>query len=318
MQGEVLRIVEAIHRDRAIDKELIFQGIESALQSAAKKKYRDDSDLLITINRENGQIHASTEDGEEVAPPDFGRIAAQTAKQLIIQKIREAERDVIFTDFIHKKKSIVTGSVHRYENHNLIVNLGKSEGILPPHEQVESEHYHPGDRVRAYLLDVKKVAHRVKLILSRTHPNFIRKLFELEVPEIVQGIIEVNNVVREAGYRTKIAVHSKDEKVDCVGACVGVQGRRIKNIIDELGGEKIDIIRWDDDPEVFIANALKPAGVSHIVLEEDKRKAKVFVEESQQPLAIGKEGQNVRLAAKLCKWDIDIISKSYSQPKTDA
>lgn len=310
MQGDVLRLVETIHKNKAIDKEIIFQGIESALQSAARKKYRSSSDVIIHIDRKNGDIIASSKDGDKLEPPEFGRIAAQTAKQLIIQKIREAERDVIHTEFIHKKRSIVTGYVQRYEHKNLIVNLGKTEGVLPPREQILGEYYRPGDRIRAYLLDVKKISHRVKLILSRTHPNFIRKLFELEVPEITQGIIEVLNVVREAGYRTKIAVVSKDDKVDCVGACVGVRGSRIKNIIDELGGEKIDIIPWDSSPEIFIANALKPAEIEKIFLEPDKKKARVVVQDSQQPLAIGKEGQNVRLAAKLCKWDIDIIPQA--------
>lgn len=308
-KDDILRLVDTIHKNKAIDKEIIFQGIESALQSTARKKYSSSFDVVIQIDRDNGKIIA-LEDGQEVDPPEFGRIAAQAAKQLILQKIREAERDVIHTEFIHKKRSIVTGHVQRYENKNLIVSLGKAEGVIPPREQIIGEYYRPGDRIRTYLLDVKKIAHRVKLVLSRTHPNFIRTLFELEVPEITQNIIEILNVVREAGCRTKISVVSKEEKVDCVGACVGVRGSRIKNIIDELGGEKIDIIPWDEDPEIFISNALKPAEILDISLEVNKKRAKVVVQDSQQPLAIGKEGQNVRLAAKLCKWDIDIVAES--------
>ena len=315
MQAEVLRLVEAIHREKEIDKEIIFQALEAALQSAAKKKYRNSNDVVISIDRETGEVSAFTKDGEEVAPPDFGRIAAQAAKQLIIQKIREAERDVIYVEFEHKKREIVTGHVLRYEHGGLIVNLGKAEGVLPQQEQVVGEYYHPGDRIRAYLLEVKKIAHRVKIILSRTHPNFIRKLFELEVPEIAQEIIEINSLVREAGYRTKIAVSSQDNNIDCVGACIGVRGARIRNIIEELGGEKIDVIRWDTSPEVLISNALKPAEISRIILEKDRKRAKVFVNESQQPLAIGKDGQNVRLAARLCKWDIDIVPETTVSEK---
>lgn len=308
MQGEVLRIVEALHREKEIDKETIFKGVEAALQTAAKKIYRND--VTIAIDRNSGKISAFTPDGQELAPPDFGRIGAQAAKQLIIQKIREAERDVIYEEFALDKFQIVNGCVLRYDRGDLIVNLSKAQGVLPIHEQVTGETYYPGDRIRVYLLDVKKIGQRVKIILSRSHPNFVRKLFELEVPEIAQKIIEINSLVREAGFRTKIAVSSQDSKVECIGACIGVRGARIKNILDELGGEKIDIIRWDSSPEILIRNALKPAEVVHIMLEHDKRRAKVFVNADQQPLAIGKDGQNVRLASRLCKWEIDILSEN--------
>lgn len=308
MQGDILKIVEAIHQEKEIDKEIIFRGIESALQSVAKKIYKDVGEVIIKIDRANGNIAAATEDGKPLESPDFGRIGAQAAKQLIIQKIREAERDVVYQEFDLKKRHILTGHVLRHEHGAVIVNLGKIEGILPAQEQVAGEYYYPGDRIRAYLLEVKKMPQRVKIILSRTHPNFIRKLFELEVPEIAQGIININSLVRESGYRTKIAVSSEDTKIDCVGACIGVRGARIRNILEELGGEKIDIIRWDTEPEILIENALKPAEISRIVLESDKKRAKVFVSESQQPLAIGKDGQNVRLASRLCKWEIDILS----------
>ena len=308
MQGDMLKIVEAIHQEKEIEKEIIFQGIESALQVVAKKIYKNEECVNILIDRTTGQITASSEDGQELAPPDFGRIGAQAAKQLIIQKIREAERDVIYTEFDEKKRQILTGYVLRHEHGALVINLGKTEGILPPQEQIHGEAYYPGDRIRGYLLDVKKLSQRVKVILSRTHPNFIRKLFELEVPEIDQGILTINSLVREAGYRTKIAVSSEDSKIDCVGACIGVRGARIRNILEELGGEKIDIIRWDTSPEVLIRNALKPAEISRITLDHERKRATVFVSESQQPLAIGKDGQNVRLASRLCKWEIDILT----------
>ena len=310
MPSEILRIVDAIHREKDIEKEIIFQGIETALQAAARKRYHGPNDIVVKIDRDSGEIFVIDQDGTKLLPPDLGRIAAQAGKQAIIQKIREAERDVIYEEFYKKKRTIVTGYVHRYESRALIINIGRIEGVVPPQEQVRGENYQPGDRIRAYLLEVRKNGSRVKVILSRSHPNFIRKLFELEVPEIEQGIIEINQLVREAGYRTKIAVSSQDDRVDCVGACVGVRGARIRNIIEELSGEKIDIVRWDASPEVLIRNALKPADISYIILEKNKKRAKVIVTKSQQPLAIGKEGQNVRLASKLCRWDIDIVSEN--------
>lgn len=310
MPSEVLRIVEALHKEKDIDKEVIFLGIESAIISASRKKYKNMSDIVISIDRMTGEIVVMTKEGEKLAPPDLGRIAAQAGKQAIIQKIREAEQDTVYEEFTKKKRTIVTGAVHRYENNAIIVNVGKIEATLPVQEQIPGDRYQPGDRIKTYVLDVKKVGQRVKIILSRTHPNFIRKLFELEVPEIEQGTIQINQIVREAGYRTKIAVSSQDKKVDSVGACVGVRGARIRSIIEELGGEKIDIIRWDESPENLIRNALKPAEISSILLDDANKRAKVFVTESQQPLAIGKDGQNVRLASKLCKWDLDITSES--------
>jgi len=238
----------------------------------------------------------------------FSRIAAQTAKQVILQKIREAERDVIYTDFEGKKHDVVAGSVLRYDGPNVIVGLGKSEGILPKREQVPDEVYNIGDRIRTYVLDVRKVGQRVRIILSRAHPDFIRRLFELEVPELAERIIEIKGLVREAGYRTKIAVVSVDQRVDCVGACVGVRGSRIRTIIEELGGEKIDIIRWSDSPEVLLMHALKPAAINQIQLDQIVGKARVIVEEDQLSLAIGRRGQNVRLASRLSGWEIDILS----------
>ncbi len=312
MQSEILRIVEALHREKEIDKEVIFQGIESAILLASRKKYRNIAEIVVSIDRTTGEIHLTTQEGEKLTPPDLGRVAAQAGKQVITQKIRKAEQDTIYNEFLSKKKTIVTGTVHHYENNAIIVNIGKAEGVLSTQEQIYGEQYQPGDRIRSYLLDIKKIGSRVKIMLSRTHPNFIRKLFELEVPEIEQGFIQINQIVREPGYRTKIAVSSKDPKIDCVGACIGVRGARIRNIIEELGNERIDIIRWDDSPEILIKNSLKPAEISSIILDQTTKKAQVFVTESQQALAIGKEGQNVRLAAKLCKWDIDIITQKQN------
>ncbi|MHC4778675.1 MAG: transcription termination factor NusA [Planctomycetota bacterium] len=308
MNGELLRIVDAIHRDKAIDKEVIFIGIEQALLSAARKRFGQEEDLIIEIDRETGGISATAE-GKEIDPIELGRIAAQTAKQVIIQKIREAERDVIYTDYETRRKDIVHGSVSRIEGPNIIVNLGKAEAILPKKEQVPEELYNVGDRLRVFIVDVKKISQKVKIIVSRSHPELVRRLFELEVPEIADGIIVIQNLVREAGYRTKIAVISTDPKVDSVGACVGVRGSRIKSIIDELSGEKIDIIRWSEASDTLIANALKPAQIRNIELDDMNGRATVIVDEDQLSLAIGKRGQNVRLASRLAKWEIDIMTE---------
>jgi N utilization substance protein A len=308
MNGELLRVIDAIHRDKAIDKEVIFEGIESALLSAARKRFGQLEDLVIEIDRSTGEIRAQAE-GEDLDPIELGRIAAQTAKQVIIQKIREAERDVIFCDYETRRKDIIHGTVARIEGPNVIVNLGKAEAILPKKEQIPDEPYNVGDRLRLFIVDVKKISQKVKIIVSRSHPELIRRLFEIEVPEIGDGIIEIINLVREAGYRTKIAVLSSDPKVDSVGACVGVRGSRIKSIIDELGGEKIDIIRHSDSSETLIANALKPAQIRHIELDEMNVRATVVVDEDQLSLAIGKRGQNVRLAARLAQWEIDIMTE---------
>ncbi|HHT9132925.1 MAG TPA: transcription termination factor NusA, partial [Candidatus Tripitaka californicus] len=252
-----------------------------------------------------------------IDPAELGRISAHTAKQIMTQKIREAERDVICEEFLPKKGTLVTGIVQRMEGPNVMAMLGKAEALLPKSEQIPGEVYRPGERLRAILLDVSKVGQRVRIILSRNHPDFIRKLFELEVPEIAEGIIKIKTIAREAGYRTKIAVISEAPQVDCVGACVGVRGTRIKNIVDELGGEKIDIIRWDEAPEALIPNTLKPAEITGIVLSPETKQATVVVPEDQLSLAIGKRGQNVRLASRLTGWDIDILTEQeYSQRGT--
>ena len=304
----LLRLVDMLHKDKDIDKDIVFQGIESALESATKKHLKTEEQISIKIDRETGDIVAIQGD-HEVELADLGRITAQTAKQVIIQKIREAERDVIFEEFSSRKGTIVSGSVQRFEGSNIVVNLSKIEGYLPKGEQISNEHYHTGERIRSLIFDVKKLGNKVKILLSRTHPRFVRQLFELEVPEIMERTIEIKGLVREAGFRTKIAVFSEDPNIDCVGACVGVRGTRIKNIVDELNGEKIDIIRWDDDTEIFIPNTLKPAEVTGILLSPENQVATVVVPNDQLSLAIGKRGQNVRLASKLAGWDIDIITE---------
>lgn len=313
MEGaELLRIIDAIHREKDIDKEALFEGIETALLTAARKQYGTTGEINVAIDRETGDMRAyeDTPDGQVTIPLDLGRIAAQTAKQVIIQRIREAERDVIYDDYHKHLHSILTGTVQRYEGGTLIVNLGKTEGILPKTEQVRSEDYRVGDRIRAFVLDLKKAGQKVKIILSRTHPDFVAKLFALEVPEMAEGLIEVRALVREAGYKTKMAVQSIDGKIDAIGACVGVRGTRIKNVLDELKGEKVDVIRWSDVTEELIANALKPAQVNRIELDSENMRAKVAVDDEQLSLAIGRRGQNVRLAAKLCKWDISILTET--------
>ncbi len=316
MQGaELLRIIDAIHREKDIDREALFEGIELALLTAARRQYGMEGELNVKIDRDTGDLAAyqETPEGQVEIPLDLGRIAAQTAKQVIIQKIREAERDVVFDEYQSRLHTNVTGSVQRFEGGTIIANLGKTEAILPKTEQVRGENYRVGDRIRAFVMDIKKLGQKVKIVLSRSHPDFIRKLFELEVPELAEGLIEVKTLVREAGYKTKMAVQSLDGKVDGIGACVGVRGTRIKNVIDELNGEKIDVIRWSDQSDELIGNALKPAQVNAIALDPENMRAKVVVDDDQLSLAIGRRGQNVRLAAKLCKWDISIVTESEFQ-----
>jgi N utilization substance protein A len=305
----LLRLVDSLHRDKEIAKDVVFQGIEAALTTAARKHFKSPNAISIRIDRNTGEIIAMEGD-HKIDPSELGRITAQTAKQVIIQKIREAERDVIYEDFFSRKGSIVSGAIQRFEGPTIVVNLGKTEGFLHKSDQILDEHYNTGERIRAIVLDVKKVGTRVKIFLSRAHPDFVCRLFELEVPEIAEGVIEIKSLAREPGYRTKIAVFSSDSNVDCVGACVGVRGSRIKNIVDELNGEKIDIIRWSDEPEILLPNALKPAEVSGIILSAENQVATIVVPNDQLSLAIGKKGQNVRLASRLTSWDIDIITES--------
>ncbi len=310
-----MRIVENIAGDKNIDKESIFVDLEEAMISAARKHFADpDSNIVVNIDRSTGEITASR-DEVLIDIKQLGRIPAQTAKQVIIQKIRADERDSIYAEFVQRKGEIISGTVVRYESGTLIVNLDRwTEGFMPKGEQLMGQTHRVSERVRCLILDVKETSSQVKIILSRTHPDFIRRLFALEVPEISEKIIEIRALAREAGYRTKVAVTSFDEKVDPVGACVGVRGSRIKNIVDELGGEKIDIVRWNESSQVLVSNALMPAKVSEIALCFELGRATVVVDEEQLSLAIGKHGQNVRLAARLTGWDIDILTpEEYNQ-----
>jgi N utilization substance protein A len=309
MNQELLRIVENIARDKNIDKESIFVDLEEAMVSAARKHFAEpESDIVVNIDRSTGEITAF-KDEVQIDIKQLGRIPAQTAKQVIIQKIRADERSSIYAEFVQRKGEIISGTVVRYESGALIVNLDRwTEGFMPKGEQIMGQTHRVGERVRCLILDVKETSNQVKIILSRTHPDFIRRLFGLEVPEISENIIEIRALAREAGYRTKVAVVSFDEKVDPVGACVGVRGSRIKNIVDELGGEKIDIVRWNESSQVLVSNALMPAKVSEIALCFELGRATVVVDEEQLSLAIGKHGQNVRLAARLTGWDIDILT----------
>lgn len=302
----LLRQIEAIQRDKNIDREVLFQGIESALASVAKKRLRTKSMPVVHIDRETGEIRAF--DGEEeIDPEELGRIAAQTAKQIIVQKIREAERDAIMHDLGAKKGEIITGSVLRHERGHIIVGLGRTEAILPKNEQIPGDTYRRGEHMRALLVEVKRTDTGVTAVLSRSHPDFVRHLFSIEVPEVREGIVEIKAIAREPGRRTKIAVHSTGPGIDPVGACVGIRGTRIKSIVEELNGEKIDVIRWSDNRQELIANALKPAEVAAIEYFAEEKKAVVHVTKDQLSLALGKKGQNVRLASKLSKCTIDIV-----------
>lgn len=309
MNEELLNILEHIEKEKGINRELLFAAIQSALVSAARKIVgKDVEDISVDIDRKTGAIKVISE-GKEIKSEEFGRVAAQTAKQVIIQKIREAERDVIYGDFHERIFTLSTGSVHRFDKNNVIVDLGKAEAILLRKEMCLKDNFKQGDRVRALILDVKKTTKGPQIILSRTHPMFVKRLFELEVPEIDEGIVEIRGIAREAGDRTKLAVYSKEEKVDSVGACVGMRGQRVKDIVRELGGERIDIIRWNEDIREYIKGALSPAQISNIEIDKENRRATVIVEDDQLSLAIGRQGQNVRLASKLTGWNIDIRSK---------
>jgi len=309
---DLLRMIDVLHRERDIPKEILFRGLEDAVAAAVRKRLGVGEDLVVTIDRITGEIGVEDDEGEyEFELSELGRIAAQACKQTFLQKVREAERDVLFDEYETRVGSLINGTVQRFDNDNLVINLGRTEAYLPREERVRGETFSPGDRIRAIVLEVRKDGPRVKIIVSRTHPDLVRRLFELEVPEIADEIIEIKRVVREPGYRTKMAVISQDPKIDCIGACVGVRGSRIKAVIDELRGERIDIIRWSDSLETLIMNGLKPAVIhlDNIYADVDRHQAIVVVDEDQQSLAIGKKGQNVRLASRLCGWDIDIKTR---------
>src|SRR5262249_51267320 len=283
--ADVLRLVDLMHREKNIPKEIIFGSIEAAVQLATQKHYGEEEDVIVAIDRDSGVIEARK--GEEVIDPEvLGRIAAKSAKQVMIQKLREAESDSIFNEYAAQKGDLVTATVQRFENGAATLTLGKSEAFLPRSEQIPGETHHVGERVKAVILDVRKAGHRVKIILSRNHPDFVRRLFEQEIPEIADRTLEIKAVAREAGYRSKVAVSSIDMKVDCVGACVGVRGSRIKNIVEELGGvERIDIVRWNDSLQVLIPNALQPATIEEVFLYPRLERAVVLVKEDQLSLA---------------------------------
>ncbi|OGW53807.1 MAG: transcription termination/antitermination protein NusA [Nitrospirae bacterium RIFCSPLOW2_12_42_9] len=346
MNRELINVIEQISREKGIDSNTIIGAVKSALQTAAKKCFGGSDNIQVEIDSKSGEIQvilikkivekvtnpkeeiefeeakkldSEAELGDEIGAlievGDFGRIAAQTAKQVIFQKVREAEWDTVYKDFIDRQGDIVHGVILGQESRNYIVDLGKTEALLPYKEQIPRETFRRGDRIRAYLCEVKPSAKGPQLILTRTHPEFIRKLFAIEVPEIYEKIVEIKNVVREPGDRTKISVLSKDPSVDPVGACVGMKGSRVQAVVRELKGEKIDIIPWSEDPRVFIAESLSPAVVERVGINEEEKSALVVVSDQQLSLAIGKKGQNVRLAAKLTNWKIDIINESEYDAK---
>lgn len=308
---EMMRIIDSIARDRNVERDVLISDLEQAMVSAARKYYNslDTTEFECVIDRVSG-VMSLTRHGEPLDMPieQFGRIAAQTFKQVMIQKFREDERASLYDQFSKRVGEIVTCTVQRYEGGSLVCTIDRAEAFMPRSEQIPGEQFHPGDRVRCMILDVRDAGSQVKIVLSRAHPDFIRRLFEVEVPEVSERIIEIKAMAREAGYRTKVAVSSIDSKVDAVGACVGVRGTRIKNIVDELNGEKIDIVRWNDSSQILIQNSLKPAEVVEISLCFELGRATVVVDETQLSLAIGKRGQNVRLAARLTGWDIDILT----------
>lgn len=341
MNYEFIEALEQIGKEKGISKDILFEAIEAALISAYKRNFNAAPNVKVQIDRDTSQIKVFSrltvveevkdpqleislieardcnpryELGDiveiEVTPRNFGRIAAQTAKQVVIQRIREAEREIIYKDFVDREDDIVTGIVQRTDQKNVIIDLGKTEAILAPSEQMSNEAYKQGSRIKTYVVEVKKTTKGPQIMVSRTHPGLLKRLFELEVPEIYDGTVEIKAAAREAGQRSKVAVYSKNEEVDPVGACVGPKGIRVQAIVNELKGEKIDIIKWSEDSKEFVSNALSPAKVTLVEIKEDEKISNVVVPDYQLSLAIGKEGQNARLAAKLTGWKIDISSES--------
>jgi N utilization substance protein A len=309
MNQELIRIVDGIARDKNIERDQIYTDIEQAIASGLRKQFNteDASEFAVAVDRTTGDISA-TRQGAPIPLAVVGRIGAQTVKQVMIQLIRQDERGSIYEEFKDRVGTIITGTIARFEGGTMIINLGRAEGIMPRSEQIPGEAHQVGERIQALIMEVRDTLNAVKIILSRSHPELIRRLFEREVPEVGERTIEIKALAREPGHRTKIAVSSIDSKVDAVGACVGVRGSRIKNIVDELGGEKIDIVRWNESSQILIANALKPAEVTEVSLCFELGRATVVVNEDQLSLAIGKRGQNVRLAARLTGWDVDILT----------
>ncbi len=306
---DILRYVDSLHREKNIDKELVFVAIESALQTAAKRQYGEDADIIVQLDRDNGKI-AATLEGEPLGDDQIGRIGAQTAKQVIIQKVKEAERDALMLEYREQIGEIVSGIIGRADGGVATVNLGNVEAILPRSEQIPGESLHAGERVRAVVFEVRATGNRVRVVLSRTRPQLVQRLFEQEIPEIGEEIISIRSISREPGYRSKVAVSSVDSQVDPIAVCVGYRGSRIKAVREELAGEHIDVVRYSDDPEILIPNALQPAEVEQVLLCDMIGRAIVLVKEDQLSLAIGRRGQNVRLGSKLCGWDIEIMTGS--------
>ena len=339
---ELLIAMKDLEEERGIKKDYLLDSLEMALVTAYKKNFDSADNVKVVIDRETGETHVYSSKmvveavkdscfeisldaarkvskkydiGDvvdvEIVPKNFGRIAAQTAKQVVVQKIREAEREIVYTEFSDKKGEIVTGLIQKTDGNAIVVDLGKVEGIMPIKEQIATETYRVNDKIRAYVVDVEKgIKGNPQVIISRSHPDFVRRLFEFEIPEIYEGLIEIKNISRDAGSRSKVAVYSTNENIDPVGSCVGQKGVRIQNIINELHGEKIDVIEWNEDPAVFIAAALLPAQVLAVDVKEEEKFAQVIVPDDQLSLAIGKSGQNARLSAKLTNWKIDIKSES--------
>jgi N utilization substance protein A len=308
--AELKAVVEYMESERGVEREVIIRAIESALQSATEKNEDEDDQLRLEINRKTFEIKAyrKLSDGSEIesTPRNLGRIAAQTAKQTIMQKIRMAEKERVFDEYKDRAGEIVTGSVTRFDRSDVIIDIDHAEAVMPSKERVPTEEYEIGERIRAYIVDVRERERGPEIVLSRNHPDFVRCLFELEVSEISDGTMEIKGIAREAGYRSKVAVISHDDRVDPVGACVGMRGMRVKNIVRELSGEKIDIVRWSDDISTLITNALAPARLKHVEADEDTQTVTVTVEPDQLSLAIGKRGQNARLTSKLTGWRVDI------------
>lgn len=341
MSAELIHALDQLEKEKGIEKEILIEAIEAALISAYKRNFGSTQNVKIYIDRNSGDVkvfalkrvttrpendlldisidearklNKNYEEEDmaeiEVTPRKFGRIAAQTAKQVVVQRIREAERGIIFDEYYNKEGDIVSGIIQRSERKNIIIDLGKTEAIIAPSEQTNSEEYRFNDRIKTYVIEVKKTTKGPQIMVSRTHPGLVKRLFELEVPEIHDGTVEIKSIAREPGSRTKIAVFTRDQNVDPVGACVGPKGTRVQAIVDELRGEKIDIIKWSSSPEEYILSSLSPAKVLRVDVNEDERSARVIVPDYQLSLAIGKEGQNARLAAKLTGWKIDIKSES--------
>lgn len=347
MNADFISAVQELGKEKGIEPELLFQAVEAALVAAYKKNSNSNQNVRVDMNKETGEIHVYAQhtvvEGEpaddtemslaeaqvidpryavgdivevEVTPKNFGRIAAQNAKQVVVQRIREAERGQVYERFQSRNQDIVTGIIQRMENKNVYIDLGKVEAVLTPNEQIPGEIYQYHDRMKTFIVEVKRSSKGPQIMVSRTHPGLLKRLFELEVPEIHDGIVEIKSVAREPGMRSKISVYTEDENVDPVGACVGHKGMRVQTIVNELRGEKIDIVKYSEDPAQYVANALSPAKVVSTTVNEEEKICRVVVPDYQLSLAIGKEGQNARLAAKLTGWKIDI--KSESQAKEEA